>query len=94
VKELVQKIFNLAQNYPNPFNPSTSIEFTVEKDDFTTLTLHNILGQEIAILFSGLATSGQRYSIRFDGSDLTNGVYFFRLTSAKQSALRKMILLK
>jgi hypothetical protein len=90
----VPSVFDLAQNYPNPFNPSTSIEFTVERKDFTTLTVHNILGQTIATLFSGIAVPGQRYTTRFDGDKLTNGIYFFRLTSGTESALRKMILLK
>jgi hypothetical protein len=86
--------FALAQNYPNPFNPETSIEFTVDARNYTTVRVHNILGQEVGTLFADMAEAGQTYRVRFDGTGLPNGVYFFALTSGSKSSLRKMTLLK
>ncbi len=90
----VPEVFSLDQNYPNPFNPSTTIRFTVETRGHTTLTVFNLLGQEIASLFSGIADPGQIYTARFDATELTNGVYFYKLVNNNRSSIKKMILLK
>jgi hypothetical protein len=86
--------FELTQNYPNPFNPSTTIEFSVESSSFTTLEVFNVLGQRIATLYSDFASPGQSYRVKFDGSGIANGMYFAKLVSGKQEALRTMILMK
>lgn len=87
-------VFSLAQNYPNPFNPSTRINFSVDNAGFTTLKVYNILGEEVATLFAGAAVPGTDYSVSFDGSSLANGAYFYRLTNADKTSLKKMVLLK
>lgn len=87
-------VFNLAQNYPNPFNPSTRIQFSVEKSGPAALHVFNILGQEIATLYSGFAETGRIYQVDFDASSLTNGVYIYKLSSNEQTSIRKMTLLK
>ncbi len=94
VAERAPLVFDLAQNYPNPFNPSTTIGFTVDAGDFTTLIVYNSLGQTIETLFSGIAVPGQQYNVKFDATNLTNGIYFAKLNNGKMSAVRKMILLK
>jgi hypothetical protein len=94
VKENVPVIFSLAQNYPNPFNPETSIEFSVDAKAYTTVTVHNILGQLIATLYADVAVAGQSYRVHFNGAELSNGIYFIALHSGEKSALRKMTLLK
>ena len=71
--------FSLAQNYPNPFNPSTAISFTVEKPGITTLKVFNSLGQEVTTLFMGQTSSGQVYTINFNASRLSSGIYFYQL---------------
>ncbi|MCZ6776020.1 MAG: T9SS type A sorting domain-containing protein [Ignavibacteria bacterium] len=86
--------FNLHQNYPNPFNPSTIIRFSVETQGLATLTLYNLLGQEITTLFSGTAGPQQLYSVRLDGSTLPTGTYFYRLENGDRTSLKKMILSK
>ena len=86
--------FSLSQNYPNPFNPSTRITFSVEKVGTTTLKVYNILGEEVALLFTGGAEPGREYSVSFDGSALANGAYFYSLTSGEKTSLKRMILLK
>jgi hypothetical protein len=55
--------FALKQNYPNPFNPSTRIQSPVSKAEHATLTVFNLLGQEISTLFSGTAEPGRVYAV-------------------------------
>jgi len=85
--------FTLEQNYPNPFNPSTTIDFTIERPDFTTLKVYNVLGQIIATLKDGFLMDGE-YSVVFDASEMANGVYFYELRQGQFSSIHKMILLK
>lgn len=86
--------FILQQNYPNPFNPSTNIQFTVSKQGYTTLTVFDALGKEVGRLYDGNAEPGVVYNARFDGTALTNGAYFCRLTNGGQTSIKKMLLLK
>jgi hypothetical protein len=82
------------QNYPNPFNPATEIKFSVEKPEVAKVIVYNVIGQEVARLFDGLAEVGRYYRIKFDASNLESGVYFYRVITSSQSEIKKMILLK
>ena len=90
----VPKVFALHKNYPNPFNPSTEIKFTVEKAAPTTLIVYNMLGQEVATLFNGVAQPGRYYVLKFAAENLASGMYLYRLESNNKSAVAKMLLLK
>jgi len=92
--ELIPAEFTLKQNYPNPFNPTTTIEFTLSEEGMTELRIFNIIGQEVARLFSENGTSGQLYTVHFNASELPTGIYFAKLTQGSKQMLRKMILLK
>jgi len=92
--ENVPKVFALHQNYPNPFNPSTEIRFTVEKAGPATLKVYNMLGQEVASLFNGMAQPGRYYIEKFSADKLASGVYLYRLESNNKSAVSRMLLLK
>ena len=83
----------LRQNYPNPFNPSTTIEYTLPKSDFASLSVLNELGQEVASLVHGSQNAGN-HRITFDASGLPSGVYFYRLTTSSQVRVGRMTLLK
>jgi hypothetical protein len=85
--------FKLYQNYPNPFNPSTTIEFSVDKQTFVKLTVFTSLGQKVAELVNNSFKQGS-YKIRFNGSGLASGVYIYRLTADKISIEKKMQILK
>lgn len=87
-------MFKLYPNYPNPFNPKTTMKFSVAKDGYTTLKVYNILGNEIATLYSGNAESGKIYKVEFDASQLTAGIYFAKLTNSNDVQLGKLILIK
>ncbi len=85
--------YELAQNYPNPFNPTTNINYSVPQKGLVTLKVYNVLGQEVATLFSGIQPAGN-YAVNFDGSKFASGVYFYRLQSGYFSVTKKLILLK
>jgi hypothetical protein len=85
--------FVLNQNYPNPFNPTTNIEFAVPKSDYVTLKVFNILGQEVATLINRQMSAGS-YKIDFDASELSSGIYIYRLKAGSLTSSKKMILLK
>lgn len=96
--EDLRKEFMLSQNYPNPFNPTTTIKFIIPQDVKrealnTALFIYNILGKEVKTLLNESLVSGE-YELKFDGSNLPSGVYFYRLTSGSQTQTRKMMLLK
>lgn len=85
--------FNLEQNYPNPFNPSTIISYSIPQSSFVTLKVYDIIGNEVAALVNKTQTAG-KYDVRFDGSNLSNGVYFFRIEADNFISTKKMILMK
>ncbi|HTY09959.1 MAG TPA: S8/S53 family peptidase [Bacteroidota bacterium] len=86
--------FALYQNYPNPFNSSTAIQYYLEKSNFTTLKIYDVLGREVATLVNEYQTAGLKSPVRFDGSPLASGVYFYRLKSGEFSSVKKLVLLK
>lgn len=83
----------LYQNYPNPFNPTTVIEILLPQESFLTLKVYNILGQEIATLFSENLVAG-KYSTEWNATGEASGVYFYRLTAGSFSETKKLILLR
>jgi hypothetical protein len=87
------KEFSLAQNYPNPFNPSTNIQYTVSSTQHITLKIYDVLGNEMASLVNEEKTPGN-YEVRFDGSNLAAGVYFYRLNAGSFTSTKKFMLTK
>jgi hypothetical protein len=85
--------FKLSQNYPNPFNPTTRIEYSVPKSGFVSLKVYNLLGQQVATIYSGNQKAGN-YIATFDGSDLASGVYMYQLQSDNVSITKKFVLMK
>lgn len=91
--EATPSSYVLSQNYPNPFNPTTQIDYSVPRNSFVTLKVYNVLGQEVANLFSGNLRAGS-YTATFDASRLASGVYFYRIDAGSFSSVKKMVLLK
>ncbi len=86
--------YSLYPNFPNPFNPVTNIKYYIAGTHHVRLSIYNARGQLIKILVNEQQTNGD-YSLQFDGSELTSGIYFCQLTIDNTSILtRKMILLK
>jgi hypothetical protein len=92
--ETVPAVFKLCQNYPNPFNPTTRISFSLSENNYTTLKMFNILGEEVALLFDGNAEAGKLYVINYDASNLPSGLYIYKLQSGKNVEPKKMVLIK
>ena len=85
--------FVLKQNYPNPFNPSTKISFEIPYSGNVTIKIFDLLGREIKVLLDEYKQRGT-YTIDFDASEISSGVYFYRLKSNNFSSTKKMILLR
>lgn len=83
----------LSQNYPNPFNPSTVISYNLPRAGAVTLEVFDMTGRRIAILAEGVKSAGA-YTYEFDASQLSSGVYMYRLQSAGTVLTRKMTLIK
>lgn len=85
--------YGLDQNYPNPFNPTTNLQFSINKVQYVTLKVYDILGREIRTLVNESLKSGT-YEVSFDGSQIPSGIYFYKLESENFSETKKMILIK
>jgi hypothetical protein len=90
--------YSLSQNFPNPFNPSTSVNFSVPTSGLVTLKVYDMIGQEVATLFSGNAERGT-YTLVWNGKDnsgnfVSSGSYIYRMTSGDFTQSKKMLFLK
>ncbi len=85
--------FSLSQNYPNPFNPTTTIKFDIPERNLTSLKIYNVLAKEVAVLIEEEKTPG-RYEVIFDASNLSSGIYFYRLLVGDFVETKKMVLIK
>ncbi len=85
--------FLLEQNYPNPFNPQTTISYQLNEPGFVQLKIYNSLGMEMEVLVSEEKQPGY-YTVNFDASKLSSGIYFYRLSSHNYSQTKRLILLK
>ncbi len=91
--ELAPASFSLSQNFPNPFNPTTNIEYQFPNREFVSLKVYDVLGNEVATLVNEEKTAGS-YSVNFDASKLSSGIYFYKLSAGNFIQTRKMIFLK
>lgn len=85
--------FRLENNYPNPFNPSTTISYSLPKNGLVQLKVYDVLGCEVASLVNKEQAMGN-YKVEFTASNLTSGVYFYRLHSGDFVQTKKLILLR
>ena len=83
----------LQQNYPNPFNPTTKIRYELPVNGNVKLTVYDISGREVNSLINGYQNAGV-YSLEFNGSGLSSGVYFYKLETQEFTQTKKMILVK
>jgi len=91
--ETVPVEFSLGQNYPNPFNPTTNVRFTVPKDGNVVFKVYDIKGKEVATYLDGFLKSGA-YNVVIDGTNLSSGVYFYKLSAGNVTDTKRMILVK
>lgn len=85
-------------NYPNPFNPTTTISFSLPEDGDVELSIYNVKGQKVRTLTNEFFVKGL-HSIEWNGKDTNNksvssGIYFYKISADKETAMKKMLLLK
>ena len=83
----------LSQNYPNPFNPVTKISYALPKSGFISLKVYDMLGKEVATLVNEQKTAGT-YSVDFNASQFSSGVYFYKIVTNGFSDIKRMVLIK
>jgi PKD repeat protein len=97
LEDEVPQEFNLG-NHPNPFNPTTDISFTLPEPSYVTLTIYNVVGQQVITLVDGYRTAGPHtvtWSGRSaNGEAVSSGIYFYRLEAGEKAISKKMLLLK
>ncbi|MCK9212052.1 MAG: endonuclease [Ignavibacteriaceae bacterium] len=85
--------FELLQNYPNPFNPSTEISWQLAVGSHATLKVYDVLGNEVAELVNSWMEAGT-YTVTFNASSLSSGIYFYKLSAGDKSLMKKLILIR
>jgi len=80
-------------NYPNPFNPTTTISYQIPTTGRVTIKVFDVLGRDVTTLVDDVKPAG-KYSVRFDASRLSSGIYFYSIKSGNYNAVKKMLLLK
>ncbi|MBL8008183.1 MAG: T9SS type A sorting domain-containing protein [Ignavibacteria bacterium] len=85
--------YDLSQNYPNPFNPSTKISFDIPVDGKVSMKIFDMSGKEVATLVNDFRTAGY-YTVDFNASALSSGIYFYKISAGNFTATKKMMLVK
>lgn len=85
--------FSLEQNFPNPFNPVTMMKYNIVNEGFVRLAVYDMLGREIKTIVNENQKAGT-YTVQFDASGLTSGVYFYKLVTGNFTETKKMMLVK
>jgi hypothetical protein len=83
----------LHQNYPNPFNPSTTIEYELPEPSYINLTVHNVIGQEVATIVAGGRPVGT-FRTRWDATGFPSGMYLYRLKAGEFVSTKTMLLVR
>ena len=90
--EVTPTKYTLSQNYPNPFNPTTTIDYTVP-DGFVSLKVDDLLGEEVSTIVHDIHNN-KVYTVQFDGSELTSGIYLYILRFKNQEITKKFTIIK
>jgi len=85
--------FHLTQNYPNPFNPNTTIGYDIPKQSNVKIVVYDLLGNSVKELINKYHQQG-KYNIKFDGSMLSSGIYYYRIEAEGFVGTKKLVLLK
>lgn len=85
--------YALEQNYPNPFNPTTTIGYSIPVDNFVTIKLYDVLGNEVITLLNEQKQAG-KYEMLYNASNLASGVYYYQIQAGEFSQTRKLMLMK
>lgn len=86
--------YSLMQNYPNPFNPTTTIRFALPKASNVTIKVYNVNGQLVSVLANNETTSVGTHEVKFNGENLSSGIYFYTIEAGNFKDTKKMMLIK
>lgn len=89
----IPNAYEISQNYPNPFNPTTTIQFALPVDSKVNISVYNVVGQKVAELVNGEFEAGY-HTVQFNASNLSSGIYFYKIEAGKFNAVKKMMLIK
>ncbi len=89
----IPTVYSLNQNYPNPFNPTTKIKYGLPETAFTKVTIYDVLGKEVKTLVHSEMAAGY-HEVEFNASNLSSGIYFYRIQANKFTDIKKMLLIK
>jgi len=92
-ENVIPSDFNLSQNFPNPFNPTTTISFSIPKQNHVSLKVYDVLGNEVGTLVNEEKEIGV-YSVYFNASQLASGIYFYQIKAGAFNQIKKMLLIK
>ncbi|CAN5158902.1 hypothetical protein BH23BAC3_BH23BAC3_04480 [soil metagenome] len=84
---------SLEQNYPNPFNPTTQIRYSIPEQQHVRLEVYDIMGRRVHVIQDGMQQAGW-HNVQFDGSNLSSGVYFYRLSTENALKTGRMTMIK
>ncbi len=93
ISSSLPKKFTLSQNYPNPFNPRTAINYELPFSQKISLDIYDLSGHKVLTLVNGFQEAGY-YTVTFNGSTLSSGMYLYRLSAADEMITKKMLLMK
>ncbi|RPI18855.1 MAG: T9SS C-terminal target domain-containing protein [Ignavibacteriae bacterium] len=93
IQSEIPKEFSLSQNYPNPFNPKTIISYQLPISNYVKLTIFDALGKNAAVLVNEKQNAGS-YSVEWDGTNYSSGLYFYKLECEGFSDVKKLVLIK
>lgn len=90
--------FELEQNFPNPFNPSTTLQYTLDADEQTSLVVYDMKGREVVELANQWMSAGHHHTawngLDLNGAPVDAGVYFCTLRSGSKTQMIKMLMLR
>jgi len=93
VSSINSDYYKLYQNFPNPFNPVTKLSYKIDVKGHVTLRVYNLVGQVVRVMVNEVQEPG-KYEVKFDASDLSTGVYLYKLQINDFTSVKRMTLLK
>ena len=85
--------FSLVSAYPNPFNPTTTINYSLEKNENIKINIYNINGSLVDNIFNGFQSIGT-HQVVWNAKDYPSGIYFVKMSSISSSKTYKVVLAK